>query len=220
MDKQVSHDDTCMLAKLPVSHWKPLFSLPNRTDMGHGGNLTSWHRARSVESMFFFFAVTCPRCLITQLYLFAYFNHWGGNPLPAVTTAWIQARQMNRMEYSGSWSNLMLLVFSSIMKCRSAGLPKAPRRSCRLPNSSSTLQISSTSEILSLLPMTEHSQHHPRVQRPSCMCEYDHSMVITAGDLYVLSSVVPQTDRRVGTRQIRLYTWSLVRGSSALPLKR
>lgn len=129
MDKQVSHDDTCMLAKLPVSHWKPLFSLPNRTDMGHGGNLTSWHRACSVESMFFFFAITCPRCRITQLYLFAYFNHWGGNPLPAVTTAWIQARQMNRMEYSGSWSNLMLLVFSSIMKCRQ----EVARGSQRLP---------------------------------------------------------------------------------------
>lgn len=161
------------VSKARVSHWKPhnvLFSLPNHT----GWEFTSGHHVCSVERVFFFFAVTHPRCRITRLYLLAvsYFNHWGGGPLPAVTTApgWTDQQNGTLRLLIGSHAFSFFINYE-VSPGSSAGLPRLPEdpagfRTVPRPHKlARPLKFS-----LCFQRWNISSTPHP----PSSACEYDH----------------------------------------------
>lgn len=199
-----------------------------------------------------FSSLLYPRRWIAQLYLFAvsHFNHRGADPLPAVTYSGWADGQNGTVRLLIRSPTFSFLINYEVSPASSAGLPKAPRGSCRLPNRPPTSEILSPSSE-GTFPAFPYPKP-PKPQSPAtflhvwlwpfptvetrfiCLSDgdlkgddvagvmrgHDSSQLDHRGDLDVLSSVVPQTVRRVGARQIRLYIRSLPRGFPGLPLKR
>lgn len=168
MDKQASHADACV-SKARLSPWK-LHNFPNHTDMERGGSLR-YGGMHVAEKVF----LLCRHISSLCLFDVSFFNH---HVLSSASC--YHCMYLDRADEPNGTLQLLIgshtfsfFINYEVSPGSSAELRKAPRGSCRLLNSSSTPQISSTAEFLTLLPVIEHSQHSYQVQQPSCMCEYD-----------------------------------------------